>query len=226
MTGQAGRLLVVEGPEGAGKSTQVRRLGGRLREMGIPCVLHREPGGTPLGDRIRAMLLEPAGQLTSRAETALFLASRAELVATTVRPALRRGMVVVLDRFFLSTYAYQVHGRGLPEEEVRNANAFATGGLVPDLTIVLQLAFGEGLKRADSRGARDRMEASGEDFHRRVQQAFALFVTPEWQRAHPEAGPIVAVDAESVEDEVASRIEAAVRRQWPGFFPDSRTATT
>lgn len=225
MTVRAGRLLVVEGPEGAGKSTQVRRLATRLREMGVPCALYREPGGTSLGDRIREILLEPDGRLTSRTETALFLASRAELVATTIRPALRDGTLVILDRFFLSTYAYQAHGRGLPEDEVRSANAFATGGLIPDLTIVLQLPFAEGLRRADNRGGRDRMESSGEAFHRRVQEAFERFATTAWQQQHPEAGPITAVDAAGSEDEVAGRIESLLGRHWPDIFPVSRPLT-
>lgn len=226
MTVRAGRLLVVEGPEGAGKSTQVRRLASRLRDMGVRCATHREPGGTPLGDRIREILLEPTGRLTARAEAALFLASRAELVATAVRPALENGTIVILDRFFLSTYAYQVHGRGLPEDEVRSANAFSTAGLVPDLTIVLQLPFEEGLRRADTRGARDRMEASGEEFHRRVQAAFELFTTPAWQRAHPEAGPIVPVSAAGDEDAVATAIVSLLAPRWPDVFPVSRTLTS
>ena len=226
MAVRAGRLLVVEGPEGAGKSTQVRRLATRLREIGVPCALHREPGGTPLGDRIREILLEPGGRLTPRAETALFLASRAELVATTVRPALQNGTIVILDRFFLSTYAYQVHGRGLPEDEVRDANAFATAGLIPDLTIVLRLPFAEGLRRADTRGARDRMESSGEEFHHRVEGAFELFATTAWQNEHPEAGPIAAVDAAGSEDDVAARIDALLGRRWPDIFPVSRTLSS
>ena len=125
-----GLLLVVEGPEGAGKSTQVRRLGAWLERRGHQHLELREPGGTPLGERIREILLDdPTREITAPAEAALFIASRAELVARVVSPALERGAVVTLDRFFLSTYAYQAHGRGLPEGELRAANVLATGGL-------------------------------------------------------------------------------------------------
>ena len=140
-----GLLLVVEGPEGAGKSTQVRRLGAWLERRGRAHLELREPGGTALGERIREILLDdPAREITAPAEAALFIASRAELVSRVVLPALERGTVVTLDRFFLSTYAYQAHGRGLPEGELRAANALATGGLEPDLTVLLQLPAAEG----------------------------------------------------------------------------------
>lgn len=216
-----GVLLVVEGPEGAGKSTQVRRLGARLQARGRSHLELREPGGTPLGERIRQVLLDdPAGEMTPAAEAALFIASRAELVERVVRPALGRGTVVTLDRFFLSTYAYQVHGRGLAEESVRAANALATGGLVPDLTILLRLSAAEGMRRADRRGTRDRMESSGEAFHRRVEAAFARFATAEWQRAHPECGPIATVDAGGTADEVECAIRELLAARWPDIFAD------
>ena len=213
-----GLLIVIEGPEGAGKSTQVARLGEELEARGVDHLELREPGGTVLGDRIRAILLDASTQMTARAEAALFMASRAELVSEVVRPALARGTVVTLDRFFLSTYAYQIHGRGLPEEPVRAANALAVDGLVPDVTILLQLPFDDGLRRADRRGGRDRMEIAGDDFHRRVEDGFTTFATGAWQAAHPECGPILPVDASGGEDEVAARIGMALASRWPAVF--------
>ena len=216
-----GLLLVVEGPEGAGKSTQVRRLGAWLNRRGRRHAELREPGGTPLGERIREILLDdPAREMSAAAEAALFIASRAELVDRVVKPALERGTVVRLERFFLSTYAYQVHGRGLPEDEVRAANMLATGRLTPDLTILLRLSSEEGLKRADARGARDRMESVGDEFHQRVQQAFERFASREWQHAHPECGPIVAVEAGESEDRVERSILALLASRWPDIFAE------
>jgi dTMP kinase len=214
-----GLLLVVEGPEGAGKSTQVARLGARLTRAGREHVELREPGGTPLGERIRALLLNEADiDIAPTAEAALFIASRAQLVDQVIGPALRTGAVVTLDRFFLSTYAYQVHGRGLDEHSVRGANRLATGAIVPDLTILLTLSSEEGMRRADERGARDRMESSGDEFHRRVEAAFALFTTSEWQAAHPECGPIVTVDAGASVDEVEASLLRVLAQRWPDIF--------
>ena len=139
MAPRVGRLVVLEGVEGAGKSTQLARLADRLRTAGTDVRTWREPGGTPVGDRIRAILLDPEASMDPRTEALMFMASRAQLVATEVRPALAAGAVVLLDRFFLSTYAYQVGGRGLPESDVRAANAAATAGLVPDLTVLLKI---------------------------------------------------------------------------------------
>jgi dTMP kinase len=135
-------------------------------------------------------------------------------------PALARGDVVLVDRFFLSTYAYQIAGHGLPEREVRSANAFATNGLVPDLTILLIYPMLDGLGRAARRDAApDRMEAMGEPFHERVAEAFGTFASPAWQAEHPECGPIVAVDGAGEELEVALRIRAELHSRWPGTFP-------
>ena len=212
-----GKLLVVEGAEGAGKSTLVRRIGEELTRAGRAHLECREPGGTPVGDRIRDVVLH-AMHMTPRAEAALFMASRAELVATVVVPALEMGTLVTLDRFFLSTYAYQIHGRGLPEADVRHANSFATAGLVPDLTVLLHVPFDEGLRRADGRGSLDRMESSGDDFHQRVEDAFELFATPDWQRAHPECGPIVGVEGTGTEEQVWSRVLDVLAEKLPDTF--------
>jgi dTMP kinase len=125
---------------------------------------------------------------------------------------------VVADRFFLSTYAYQIAGRGLADGEVSAANRFATGGLVPDLTILLRLSVAEALARTDSRGLRDRIEAATDEFHHRVAAAFDRFVEPGWQREHPESGPVVAVDASGSTDDVAGAVLGVLDRTWPETF--------
>lgn len=218
MTSRRGRLIVLEGPEGAGKTTQLRRLSGRLDAAGIPHRILREPGGTPLGDEIRRHLLDGEHDMTPAAEALLFIASRAELVATVIRPALAAGTNVLLDRFFLSTYAYQVVGRGLDEGAVRQANALATGGLAPDLTLLLRIPAGEGLTRAAGRGSVDRIERTGDAFHDRVVAAFENYATPAWQETHPEAGPIVALDASGTEASIGNRIAQELARRWPETF--------
>lgn len=215
----AGALIVLEGVEGAGKTTQVRRLVDRLEAAGLDCLAVREPGGTAAGDVIRGLLLDPGSHLDARAEALLFMASRAQLVNEVIRPALDRGAIVVADRFFLSTYAYQVAGRGLPSDEVRRANALATGGLVPDMNLLIDLAVQDGLARAASRGGPDRMEQAPAEFHERVREAFRRFATADWQAAHPEAGPIVLIDGVGSPADVAGRIGAAVSRRWPQTAP-------
>ena len=213
-----GRLVVFEGGEGAGKSTQLRRLASALAERGVPHRTFREPGGTPAGDRIRDILLHHDAPLAAGAEAALFVASRAQLVATELRPSLDRGELLLLDRFLLSSYAYQIHGRGLAEEDVRAANRLATQGLVPTLTILLTLSPVEGLARAVQRGAVDRIERAEPAFHQRVAEAFHLFGSADWQRAHPECGPIVAVSALGTESEVGERVATAVGSHFPGLL--------
>lgn len=213
-----GRLVVFEGPEGAGKTTQVARLAARLEGSGVDAVAFREPGGTELGDLIRNALLDPARKMTSETEALLFIASRAELVAEKIRPALKKGAIVLLDRFFLSTYAYQVGGRGLPEASLRATNDLATSGLTPDVTILLDMPAAEGLSRAASRGHRDRMERTGREFHARVAAAFDEYATPEWQASHPECGPIIRVSARGRPEEVEARIATALASACPDPF--------
>ena len=215
----AGRLLVFEGAEGAGKSTQIARLAELLRARDVPHRVVREPGGTAVGEQIRRLLLDPAHEMEGATEALLFIASRAEHVAKVVRPALASGELVIADRFFLSTYAYQIAGRGLAEETIRAANALATGGLVPDLTVLLLHHAAEGLARADRRGARDRMEQASDAFHERVGAAFAEFGSAAWQRMHEECGPIVGVDASGTPEEVFDRVVRVIAARWPETFP-------
>jgi dTMP kinase len=203
----AGRLIVFEGTEGVGKSTQAARL-----HAGLPgSLLVREPGGTGVGEQIRDLVLHGRGEIEPRTELLLFLAARAQLIPV-IRQHLATGTTVILDRFFLSTYAYQGAGRGLPEDEIREANRVATAGLVPDLTFVLRYPVAAGLRRA---GGQDRIERSGVDFHERVAAAFTRYVRAEWQYGHPECGPIVEIDAHGTVDEVAKRVWLALTGHWP-----------
>ncbi|MFL5487559.1 MAG: dTMP kinase [Gemmatimonadaceae bacterium] len=213
-----GKLIVFEGPEGAGKTTQVRLLAERLASSGISCVAVREPGGTPVGDAIREILLHPEQEITAATEALLFMASRAELIAREILPAFAEGTIVLIDRFFLSTYAYQIHGRGLSEPEIRAANRLATGGLMPDLTLLLDVSAGEGLKRADARGSRDRMEQADDEFHQRVGNAFRQFADPKWQHSHPECGPIKLIDGTGDEMTVQARVVTALTATFPQLF--------
>ncbi|HJQ18721.1 MAG TPA: dTMP kinase [Gemmatimonadaceae bacterium] len=214
-------LIVLEGPEGAGKTTQLRRLADWLGSRDIEVIAVREPGGTPVGDEIRRILLDhPDSDIVPRAEALLFMASRAQLVQRELLPALATGHIVLLDRFFLSTYAYQVAGRGLPEDEVIVANKLATATLKPDLTLLLSLPARDGLARANKRGEYDRIEQAAADFHERVARTFETFATPEWQRAHPEAGPVTTVDARGSVEEVFGRIHGVLARRWPETFAD------
>ena len=212
-------LIVFEGPEGAGKSTQLRLLADWLGQRGKDVIAVREPGGTIIGDEIRRLLLDPASEMVPRTEALLFMASRAQLVEREIRPALERGAIVLVDRFFLSTYAYQGDGRGLAEDDLRSANRMATNGLIPDWTLLLTLPPDEGLARAGQRGGHDRIERAELAFHERVARAFDRFSSAEWQRSHPECGPIEIVDALGGERDVFDRILIALHRHWPETFP-------
>lgn len=217
-----GRLLVFEGAEGVGKTTQVARLVRRLASARVPCEHFREPGGTPLGDEVRTMLLDPDHVVVPRAEALLFMAARAQLVAR-VCARLADGVTVVLDRFFLSTYAYQIVGRGLPPEDVRAANRLATERLVPDLTVLLVADPDVARARMVARGHLDRMEREDAAFHERVGSAFLAAVDPAWQRAHPEVGPVARVDADGAPDAVEARVWALLAARWPeSFHSDAR----
>lgn len=210
-----GGLIVFEGVEGAGKTTQMERLADRLDRARVACSALREPGGTPLGDEIRRLLLDPNTSVAPWSEAFLFLASRAQLVGSVLKPALATGAVVLLDRFVLSTYAYQVAGRGLPEATVRAATRAAMQELRPDVTLLLTLPPTVGIQRAHQRSVWDRIERAGVEFHERVGGAFAAFAKPGWQRKHPECGPIDVIDATGTVLEVEQRILATLRKRLP-----------
>lgn len=202
----AGLFVVFEGGEGAGKSTQLALLAARLRDQGRDVVVTREPGATGIGERIRSLLLgQPGSEVPSpRAEALLYAADRAHHVATVVRPALARGAVVVSDRYIDSSLAYQGAGRTLPVDEVSWLSSWATGGLKPDLVVLLDIDPHTGLSRVAVRsGATDHLEAESVSFHERVRYAFLdLAATdPKHYLVLDAARP-----ADEIADEVARRI--------------------
>lgn len=184
----AGRFITFEGGEGCGKSTQIRLLADRLRAAGKEVLLTREPGGTALAEKIRTLVREESDDPpNSRAETLLFLASRAQVVEGVIRPALESGTWVLCDRFADSTFAYQGYGRGLDLDELRRINSFATGGLAPDRTILLNVSPEVSAKRMRAREAAtntgaDRMEKAGDDFHSRLRRGFLELAAAEPER--------------------------------------------
>ncbi len=172
-------FIVVEGPEGAGKSTLTRWLTAQLLAEGRRVLTVRQPGGTPIAEAARKLALKSKHEITPAAELFLFLAARADLVDRVVRPALEEGQVVVADRYDLSTLAYQVAGRGLPRAEVEAALRLATGGLIPDLTLVLDVPVAVGRERQRrAQKEQDRIEVQDDAFHERVREAYRTAAGP------------------------------------------------
>lgn len=169
----SGLFITLEGPEGAGKSTNREYLAARLREQGVDVVMTREPGGTPLAERIRELLLAPSEErMAVDTELLLMFAARAQHLAEVICPALARGAVVLCDRFTDATYAYQGGGRGLSVERIAILESFVQGELRPDLTLVFDLPVEVGLARAAARGRLDRFEQEGQAFFEAVRQAY------------------------------------------------------
>jgi dTMP kinase len=181
----AGLFITFEGIDGCGKSTQLRMLASELRLRGCEVVATREPGGTPLGNRLRQALLDIDEQVDPLAELLVFAADRAQHVRALLRPALDSGHVVLSDRYADATAAYQGAGRGFPEELISEVIALATGGLMPDLTLVFDLTVDESVRRAVSRSeaaGRDRLEAEDAAFHTRVRDAYLRLAAAEPER--------------------------------------------
>lgn len=195
-------FITLEGPEGSGKTSQIGPLAEFLRQQGFDVLTTREPGGTPIGDQIRAVLhnLENTA-MHPRTETLLFQSARAQLVEQVIRPQLQRGGIVISDRYADSTLAYQGYGHGLPLDQVRAVIGFATGELKPDLTLLLDLDVMLGLQRRSQGGEWNRMDAYAVDFHRRVRQGYL-------QLAQAEPHRWVIIDAA----QAAERVQASLRK--------------
>ena len=202
--GGRGVFITFEGGDGSGKSTQLKLLARRLEAAGIPVRTLREPGGTSVGEAVRAILLNPDHSgLDDTAEILLYEAARAQLVAEVIEPALEAGEVVLCDRFFDSTTAYQGYARGIDLSEVAALNRAATGNLKPDRTLLLDIDPQAGLKRATSDGA-DRLEGEDLGFHDAVRTGFLTIAAEDPQRVR-------VVDADGTIEEVAERVDAALR---------------
>ncbi len=179
----AGLFITLEGGDGSGKSTQMGALAAWLEQQGRTVVQTREPGGTALGVEVREIVLHSRGEVTPRAEALLYAADRSHHVATVVRPALERGEVVIQDRYLDSSVAYQGAGRVLDPVEVRDLSLWATEGLLPHVTVLLDLDPAVGRERLDaSRTRYDRLESAPDDFHERVRRAYLALADAEPER--------------------------------------------
>ena len=206
-----GLFISIEGGEGAGKSTVIAALQDALAATGREVVLTREPGGTPEGEAIRALLLDPANSLAAETELLLMFASRAQLVRQLIRPALARGAVVVADRFTDASFAYQGGGRGLDMGRIAELERWAAG-IKPDLTLLLDVGVAQGLARARSRGGEpDRIEREREDFFERVRAVYLA-------RAAAEPARFRVVDASQPVQAVREAVQAALAG-WLGSRP-------
>lgn len=208
-------FITFEGIEGCGKTTQARRLAEHLRARGKTVVETKEPGGTPIADRVRAILLDSANVIDPVAEVLLFAASRRQHTMEVIRPALARGEMVLCDRYDDSTLAYQGFGRLIDLDRLRALNEWATDALRPGLTLLYDLAEETGLRRARSRNAvapsdEGRFEAEDLRFHRRVREGFLSLAVAEPRR-------FAVVEAEGTPDEVFARTLATVRERLPGI---------
>lgn len=210
-----GLFITLEGADGCGKSTQAAILADRIAATGREVVRLREPGGTAVSEKIRALVLDPENsEMASECELLLFEASRAQLVRQVIEPALARGAVVVCDRFYDSTFAYQAAGRSLAEQTIRAANALGSCGVDPDRTLVLDMESDAALSRATREGA-DRMEAEGVAFQRRVREGYLRLVAEEPRRVRR-------VDATGTVEEVAGRLADALADLLPDLAGEDR----
>ena len=209
-------FITVEGPEGSGKSTQLQRLGEHFRAQRAT-VLTKEPGGTPIGDRIRAILLDSAAAgMDPMTELLLYAASRRQHVTEVISPALKSGSLVLCDRYTDATLAYQGYGRRLDLDRLKLLNEWATGGLKPDLTLLFDIDEEAGLRRAHARNAEmdvdeGRFEAEDLRFHRRVREGYLAMAAAERAR-------FAVIDGSGSIDEVFARTLAELQKRAPEFF--------
>jgi dTMP kinase len=212
MTGSTGRFLTIEGIEGVGKTTQVARLSQTLAKRRIDHVVTREPGGTPLAEKIRELVLRPRDEtLPSTAELLLMFAARAVHLANHIEPALNAGRWVICDRFTDATYAYQGAGRGMRETDIRYLETLVQGARRPDLTLLLDVPVDVGLERSrqrDAGGMRDRFDRERAEFFERVREAYL-------SRARAEPQRMAIIDAAASMDEVTKRITQVLEsKSW------------
>jgi len=201
-----GKFITIEGVEGCGKSTQIRLLDEYLRAQGFRTRVTRDPGGTPIGERIRELLLSPeSSEMTPRCELLLFAAARAQLLGEIIRPYLRAGTIVLSDRFSASTYAYQGVALGLGPSAFEAADGTATEGQRPDLTIILDVPAVEGMERKNNEvgATSDRIERRDMEFHERVREGYLSYA-----RRHPNR--VVVLDGRHSEDAVHQQVIQAV----------------
>lgn len=205
-------FITFEGSEGCGKSTQVQRLAARLEHFGVPYLVTREPGGTPIGETIRELLqFAPHNSaMTAETELLLFEASRSQLVRETIKPALERGLCVIADRFFDSTTVYQGAARKLDREMVERLNAFVVGDCVPDITFILDVDAGTAASRMQKPRKADRMEQQPAEFYERVREAYRELAKRESKR-------IVLIDGSRNADQIENEIWEMLLSRFPGL---------
>ena len=203
-------FITFEGSEGCGKSTQVQRLAAHLERAGVPYLVTREPGGTPIGETIRDLLqfAPQGGGMTPQTELLLFEASRSQLVRETIKPALERGLCVIADRFFDSTTVYQGVARKLDQQIVEQLNAFAVGDCVPDITFVLDIDAETARSRMQQPRRADRMEQQPAEFYERVRQAYR-------ELAEREANRVVLIDGSGDADKIEKKIWETLCSRFP-----------
>ena len=198
-----GFLVTFEGGEGCGKSTQIKLFTEFLKKNKFRFVVSREPGGTPVCEEIRKVLLSSKSEITSKAEFLLFSSARAQHVAEVVKPSLEQGKVVILDRFYDSSFAYQGYAGNLEVKEIEEITKFAIDGCVPDLTIIFDISYEDGIKRKNADvnlKTLDRIESKGESYHNKVRAGYL-------QIAHDNSDRVVVLDATKTKEEIFEEVQ-------------------
>jgi dTMP kinase len=203
-----GLFITFEGTEGTGKSTQAKRLYKWLRSFKYPCIFTHEPGGEEISERIRKILLNSRIEIIPITELFLYLAARAQHTNKVIRPALLQGKIVISDRFFDATLSYQGEGRGIPKKIIKEMNNFATGGLTPNLTIIMDIPPEEGLLRLKGK-TKDRIEAEDKEFHNRVRGGYLKIARENPQRVKVVDGR---KSPDVIEEEIRKLVQPLIRR--------------
>src|SRR5215813_5815409 len=212
-------FVTFEGSEGSGKSTQVQRLGARLKRSGVPYLVTREPGGTPIGEAIRELLQFASHNsgMTPETELLLFEASRSQLVRAVIKPAVEHGLCVIADRFFDSTTVYQGAARKLDREMVERLNAFAIGDCIPEVTFVLDVDAGSAKTRMQQPRRPDRMEQEPEEFYERVRQAYRELAAHEPNR-------VIIINGARPAEEIENQIWKILCSRFPALTDEQQSA--